>query len=260
MHYIVFVIVGGNMQNSTHSFIRTRKSKLLIPIHSHKQCEFVYFFSGSGIVEYNGNKYEFSEGSYYFMNKGVAHSELYKKTGMSIVVWFDLDDTVNIPDLFRYNTNLNISGICEQIREELKNRFYSYKTMVDHLMRQIVVLLERQMQSKSEIKNHSIRETIYYIDEYFMTKIKVSELAKECGYSSDHYRCLFKSETKMTPKDYISMRRIKHAKELLKNTKLSVDAVCERCGFETYSQFVTFFKKKTRMTPKQYRQVNHNSK
>ena len=248
------------MQNSTHTFIRTRKSKLFIPMHSHKQCEFVYFFSGNGIVEYNGKKYEFGEGSYYFMNKGVAHSELYKKTGMSIVVWFDLDESVSIPDLFQHNTNLNISDICEQIREELKNRFYSYKTMVDYLMRQIVVLLERQMQSKSEIKQHSIRETIYYIDEYFMTKIKVSELAKECGYSPDHYRCLFKAETKMTPKDYISLRRIKHAKELLKNTKLSVEVVYERCGFETYAQFVTFFKKKTGLTPKQYRQKIHNSK
>ena len=42
------------MQDSTHTFIRTRKAKLFIPMHSHKQYEFVYFFSGSGIVEYAG--------------------------------------------------------------------------------------------------------------------------------------------------------------------------------------------------------------
>ena len=69
------------------------------------------------------------------MNKGVNHSELYKKTGMSIVVWFDLDENIRIPNLFQDNTNLNISKICEQMREELKTRFYSYKNMIDYLKR-----------------------------------------------------------------------------------------------------------------------------
>lgn len=86
-----------------------------------------------------------------------------------------------------------------------------------------------------------------------MTSIKISDLASQCGYSVDHYRLLFKKMTAQNPKDYILSKRLKLAKKLLNESKMTIEDISIQCGFEYYSQFMMFFKNKIGMTPSQYR-------
>lgn len=243
-------------ENSTYSFVRSRRAKIFIPDHSHPKYEFVYFFSGKGTLKYGDKCIQFSAGTYYIMESQDLHSELYENTGISLVVQFmPPDDSLKIGSLVSNDSKLNIKQICTQMREELKNRYFGYNIIVDGLMRQIITLIARMMHVKNNPKenNGGVIDAILYIDQYFMTDIKVDELAKESGYSPDHFRFLFKKQTNTTPKKYILNKRIKLAKKLLKQNDLSISQVCYRCGFDSYSQFVTFFRTRTGFTPNEYR-------
>lgn len=244
------------MPQSTYSFVRTRKCKVYIPTHSHKNYEFVYFFSGKGTLWYENKQTTFSAGCYYLMEPGVLHSELYENTGKSLVVQFDKpQEDFNLSSLFQSDTALNLKRQCERILEELKNRLFGYDVVVESIMKEMLVLLARQQHKKAGFGTNSVQETIIYLDEYYMTNIKVAELAKDCGYSPDHYRVLFKQMTKQTPKEYILSKRIRLAKKLLKETKLSVTEISERCGFGSYAQFTVFFKSHTKYAPLSYRKL-----
>ncbi|MDD6994640.1 MAG: AraC family transcriptional regulator [Candidatus Borkfalkiaceae bacterium] len=245
------------MEDSTYSFVRSRRANVFIPNHTHSKYEFVYFFSGKGTLNYEGKTIQFSAGTYYIMESQVVHSELYENTGISLVVQFMPPESLKIPSLVSNVSTLNIKEICTKMREELKNHFYGYDIIVDSHMREIVALIARMMHVKNGKGENTggIINAILYIDQYFMTDITIDELAKESGYSPDHFRFLFKKQTNTTPKKYILNKRLKLAKKLLKESDLSITEICFRCGFESYSQFMTFFRTRANFTPNEYRNL-----
>ena len=62
-----------------------------------------------------------------------------------------------------------------------------------------------------------------------------------------------KEETGLTLTDYVNEKRVRQAIHLLQTTRLQVQAVAQRCGFQDPNYFVRLFKKKTGVTPAQYR-------
>lgn len=240
-----------------YSFIRSRKAKTFIPDHSHQRYEFVYFFGGKGVLEYNGKKVPFSKGTYYIMESNELHNELYENTGISLVVQFIPPfDELKLNSLVSNDTVLDLSHICEHMREEHKKHLLGYDIMIDSSMRQILTLLFRMSHIKTKMPVDGIRNAILYIDQYFMTDIKINSLAKDCGYCPDHFRFLFKNATSVSPKKYILDKRLALAKKLLKKSALSISEISLRCGFESYSQFMTFFKSRTKKTPGEYRALH----
>jgi len=64
---------------------------------------------------------------------------------------------------------------------------------------------------------------------------------------------MYKKQTGISLKDYISEYRIEQAKILLRKSELLVSDVAEEVGFDNFTYFSTLFKKYTGMTPNQYR-------
>lgn len=246
------------MIKSAYSFMRTRSAKTHIQSHSHDRYEFVYFFNGKGTLEYENKAFTFTPNSYYLMVPNTLHSELYENTGKSLVLWFNLTEEFSIKSVAQYDIALNLNKLAEQIRQEMHERLHKHDLIIDALMSEITVLVARQQYSKSGDSVHMLQNTINYIDEYYMTAIKISDLAEECGYSVDHYRLLFHKMTKQNPKDYILSKRLKMAKKLLNESRMSISDICFSCGFEYYSQFIIFFKNKMGMTPNEYRKRKRN--
>ena len=244
------------MISSNFAFMRSRTAKTKISLHSHKTYEFVYFYSGRGLLEYDETQFEFSAGSYYLMEPNKEHSEFYYNTGKSLVIQFDLNIESDLFSISQNDVSLNLYSLVERIRNEQKEKLYGYNNLIDGLTMEIIIMLSRQRNLKTTQNNHILYNVIAYIDEYFMTPLNIKELAAECNYSEDHFRILFHSITGKNPKEYILSKRIKLAKKQLKETKYSLQAICDNIGFEYYSHFNMAFKKWTGFTPAQYRKTN----
>ncbi|GAB2565588.1 AraC family transcriptional regulator [Gracilibacillus alcaliphilus] len=92
------------------------------------------------------------------------------------------------------------------------------------------------------------------IDAIWHTNWQLEALAEKLHFNK-YYLCrIFKKEFGMTIQQYILHRRITEAKQALRKTTISINALSEQIGFSTASNFIRCFKQHVDMTPKQYRE------
>lgn len=61
-----------------------------------------------------------------------------------------------------------------------------------------------------------------------------------------------------SPLQYLNQRRLSAAKDLLRNSEMTVHQVAASVGFENTNHFINLFKRNTGLTPNVYRQENRN--
>ncbi len=101
-----------------------------------------------------------------------------------------------------------------------------------------------------------ISRAIKYIYDNFEKELRTETIAQTVSLSRSYFSKLFLKETGYTPRDYILNVRINAAQDmLLRENKLSVQAVAENCGFANASHFCRLFKQKTGKSPKAFRDI-----
>jgi len=83
--------------------------------------------------------------------------------------------------------------------------------------------------------------------------ISPENIANDLGVSYSWFRKMFKQYTDVSPSQYHSNLKFLRSKELLDTTNMSIAEIAYKLGFETPSQFFTFFSKKEGVPPLQYR-------
>lgn len=95
-----------------------------------------------------------------------------------------------------------------------------------------------------------------YVRDNVLNPIKTNELANIAGYSNTYFKAKFKTETGMTPADYIKEQRLEYAKRRLIESDASITKIALELGFSSSSYFCAFFKKQTAYTPMFYRMLH----
>ncbi|QTT88444.1 helix-turn-helix domain-containing protein [Pseudomonas chlororaphis] len=71
--------------------------------------------------------------------------------------------------------------------------------------------------------------------------LEVSELARACALSRSHFSRAFKCSTGLSPQEWIRCQRIARAKQLIRNTDLSLTQISLECGFCDQAHFCHIF-------------------
>ncbi len=99
--------------------------------------------------------------------------------------------------------------------------------------------------------NKLVDDILSFINQNISQNISLEEISSHF-FISESYLCrIFKTATGMTINKYITARRISIAKSLLAGN-LSLNEVCEQCGYNNYSNFVKAFTKTVGISPKKY--------
>ena len=102
--------------------------------------------------------------------------------------------------------------------------------------------------------------TIHYVNEHYDQKQTLDELAKHFFVSRSTLIYNFKKYTNCSLIDFLLNVRLTKAKELLLNTKKSVNEISELCGFSSSNYFGLIFKKKENLSPANYRKHQKNKR
>lgn len=94
---------------------------------------------------------------------------------------------------------------------------------------------------------------IQYINDNISSDLSVRELAGILCLSPDYFNKLFHKIMGISPKEYISMKRLDRAKLLLDSTDLPISEVASRIGLPEKSHFSNFFLSRTGLRPGAYR-------
>ncbi|RTN58972.1 AraC family transcriptional regulator [Enterobacter ludwigii] len=121
------------------------------------------------------------------------------------------------------------------------------------LVMQLISLLPYQEQATGQ--NTFSANIIRWIETRFHQRCSLEEIARTMGCSRGHASRRFHDETGGTIQEYLMMRRIRQACELLLHTSASVREIASQVGFSEYAWFITCFRKNMGKTPLQYRKT-----
>lgn len=103
-------------------------------------------------------------------------------------------------------------------------------------------------------KNESIAQKIGdYICREDIGKISLEGICREFHFSKNHIINIFRKEYGTTPVKYINNMKLKRAEYLLEVTSDTAVDICQKCGFNDYSQFYKLFCRTNGMSPAVWR-------
>jgi len=174
----------------------------------------------------------------------------------------DIDpDRVEIVPEFRVR-NLQIEQIAMMLRSALHqndawvNHLYVESLanlLTVHLLRDYATTQPRIAVYEGGLGDRRLFQVSEYINTHLDREIKLADLAQLLGMSQFHFSRLFKQSLGISPHQYLLQQRVERAKQLLKQTKLSVVEVALQSGFNSHSHLSKQFRQLTGMTPKAYR-------
>lgn len=98
-----------------------------------------------------------------------------------------------------------------------------------------------------------IAKAISYLDKHYKEKLTLGSVAANLYVSSWHLCKMFKKYTGKSFVDVLNLIRISKAREFLKNSRLKVNEIAKRVGFNDIAYFTVLFKRITGVTPLKYR-------
>lgn len=98
-----------------------------------------------------------------------------------------------------------------------------------------------------------IQKVLDYISSNLERDLTLNQIAQSVKLSPSRLHYLFRTQLGMPAIQYVKMRRLERARDLLKTTSLTVKEVRVRVGMHDRSHFARRFKKTYGVTPYQYR-------
>lgn len=93
-----------------------------------------------------------------------------------------------------------------------------------------------------------------YIDENYRENINLDALAERFYFSREYIERIFRAQHGCAVYEYIQQVRMGHAAELLKNPRLSLQAIAEYLGFASANYFSKAFRRFYHASPSEYRE------
>ena len=125
------------------------------------------------------------------------------------------------------------------------------KRDVEEIPAEILREIEHEAEKKPD---DAVQMAKRFILEHIQENIYVEEIAEQVHFSTQYLMRLFKKETDMSILEFITVERIRLAKELLAKTDFPVNKVADSVGYGNYSYFTKIFKKYEKVSPRTYRQ------
>lgn len=101
--------------------------------------------------------------------------------------------------------------------------------------------------------HQQVRLARQVLDRSYHTPITIVELSHAVALSPFHLIRAFRRLYKQTPHQYLIDKRIEKAKDLLRNSDLSITEICLAVGYESLGSFSSLFQKVTGISPSMYR-------
>ena len=103
--------------------------------------------------------------------------------------------------------------------------------------------------------NEYVRKAIEFIQNNYARPIHVKDVADYVNINRGYLYSLFKSETNMSPQEYLSNLRLTRAAEQLNTTNYSIEVIATSNGYGDPVVFTKAFKKMHGISPSKYRQT-----
>lgn len=161
-------------------------------------------------------------------------------------------------------TSLDYARIFKQMIHELQRCQTHYPEILTLLLRQLFILIHRQLTREHTRKNDYLDEemslAMQFFNDNYNTEVNIEEYASARGMSVSWFIRNFKQYTHTTPMQYIVSRRITNAQMLLETTNYNITEIGQIVGYDNPLYFSRIFRKQKGMSPSDYRKLGQTGK
>lgn len=253
-------------------------------LHSHDCLELNYAVRGTGTYLIGGRHYPIRQGDLFVINNceyhmaanqgGLVLKVIIFNTGM---VWQNNStlDYKYLQTFFEWKSNFrhrfsaedpmvgHIATIFYELEREWSQKETGYQLVIKALLLKILALLYRgfalekessQKVLKFQMDYNRIIDAVSYIDKNFCQPIDLKHLSQLAHLSPNYFSSIFNHVMSTSLSRYINKKRVDHACQLLRTTKLNICEIALGSGFNDISHFNKVFKAIAKVSPKQYRE------
>ena len=255
----------------------------ILDCHWHDEFEFLLVTGGRAVFQIGTRYYNVSEGQAIVIPSGEIHAGFHydnSHCNYSAVVFnlnflssstYDVIQNKYISPLQKnlYMLPAYIKGESEWEKEIIYelNRIFAaagtkrdaYEMLIKSSLYRIFSILLPNCDPKvpagkreaSSDKMENIKRALEYIHKNFDRKIRLNDLARLSNMSEGHFCRFFKKLVRKTPVEYINYYRVNRAAKLLQNEDAKVIEIAMDVGFDSFSYFISMFKRYMKCTPSQ---------
>ena len=230
-----------------------------------------YVFDGEGVLRIDDKELKVKSNSFFLLPPDVLvqyqadeknpwqyawiHFHGFKSTEIVRSIGMTRKEPVYVP--IEENSQLKDAVINLIMYKENEYACIGYMYILFDKMNRWTRHVEKKAGTNLRTMNY-MREAIQYINTKYCESIMVQQIADHCGVDRAYLSKIFKYATGNTLQEYLIQFRIKRAKQLLKDTDLSVKYVSYSVGYNDPFTFSKVFKKQEGVSPSVWRK-NHNN-
>lgn len=234
---------------------------------------YIYFVKeGFGKLSVENEAINIHQNDILFVNSNIGHTVYVDAScGSCEIIGFGVE-SLSISKVDNRNNKLepinfftanveedNIDPSCfDEVFEEFHGDKIFSKAMANSKAAIFIVEFLRKFENNITVKhdrkvNRQIDYIKNYIDSNYADDIKLEQLSAMAYMNKFHLISEFKQSYRVTPIEYLILKRIEISKNLLISTNHSMEEISSIVGFNSQSYFNQVFKKKVGQTPSQFR-------
>ena len=234
--------------------------------HSHPFCEIMFVLSGEGEISVKGTSHAVQAGDIIVYNPGVEHSERSTANGVEFAFFgitnfkigeLPTDHLIDgaVSPVLHAEDPQKFDLYFRSLVEEISSEQPYNELMVKYWARLILIGVLRLVNvfEAKFVTNATFTRIHEYLTKHFAEISCMDQICETLGINKYYLSHIFKRYMGTPPMQYVTLRRIAHAKRLLRETNLPASAIAEECGYEDRVLFFKAFRKFENMSPGEFR-------
>lgn len=236
--------------------------------HGHPFCEILFVLGGNGETVIADKKYSIKKGDIVIYNPYTIHHESTLGSDGLELAFFGITNFqvggLPIDSLIDKDS----SPVLHTKKEEDKFEFYfrslveevsenqQYSELMAKYWARLILLRILRLANISEAKlvtNALFTKIHKYLSNNFAEIESMDQICEALNISKYYLSHVFKNYMGCPPMQYVTKKRISHAKKLLQETDMSASAIADACGYKDRVLFFKAFKKLEGVSPNTYR-------
>lgn len=254
--------------------------------HHHAEIELSLCCTGSGIYTINGRQYTMAPNDviilagdepHYFIK--ISDNEpltmfnlrfdpmlLWSENELVWLIRFFIDPACRHKNKIEayHPAAEQIRSLFIKIHNEITKKKSGYELMVKMLVVNILIIIDRLYPDTSASYRldgfsntfNQLEKAIVFINENIENNITLDMIAQTVSMNKTYFSTIFKKFNGISLWDYITIKRVDRAVELLKTTNLTKIDIALKCGFNSSANFYKSFKRITGKNPSFFTQNN----
>lgn len=250
--------------------LKDRTDREYLP-HYHDFHKLIVFLSGKVTYHIEGKAYHLNPYDILLVNQGAIHKPEINTTVPyeRIILWIreDLQEQALTTcfqkardrsfNLIRLNSTVQerFKDILSELESSLTSESFCSDILSNALFTQLMVYVNRIFLAESYIldqkaytSDSQVEALVRYINHHLDKDLAIDTLARKYYLSKYHMMRKFKEETGYTMHNYITSKRLLHARSLIARG-IPVMKAAQQSGFKDYTTFVRAYKKQFGASP-----------